>query len=78
MERKVSRRRNPANAAGPERESERVRPATLTDVARHAGVVPMTASRAINGTGYVSEQVQKRVIEAAWKLNYRPNILREA
>jgi DNA-binding LacI/PurR family transcriptional regulator len=51
------------------------RPATLSDVARAAGVVPMTASRAINGTGYVSEAVQKRVLEAARKLNYRPNVL---
>lgn len=49
--------------------------ATLADVARVAGVVAMTASRAINGTGYVSEEVRKRVLKAAHKLNYSPNVL---
>ncbi|HUZ04593.1 MAG TPA: LacI family DNA-binding transcriptional regulator [Acidobacteriaceae bacterium] len=51
------------------------RPATLADVARVAGVVSMTASRAINGSGYVSEDVRKRVMKAAEQLNYRPNVL---
>lgn len=35
----------------------------------------MTASRAINGSGYVSETIRKRVLEAAERLNYRPNKL---
>ena len=51
------------------------RPSTLADVARLAGVVPMTASRAINGTGYVSEDVRKKVMQAAKALKYRPNVL---
>ncbi|MDE1163165.1 MAG: LacI family DNA-binding transcriptional regulator [Acidobacteriaceae bacterium] len=51
------------------------RPATLADVAREAGVVAMTASRAINGTGYVSEAVRAKVQKAAQKLQYRPNML---
>ena len=51
------------------------RPATLADVARLAGVVAMTASRALNHTGYVSDDVRKRVLKAAAKLEYRPNIL---
>lgn len=51
------------------------RPATLVDVARVAGVVAMTASRAINGKGYVSDEVRKRVLKAAQELNYRPNVL---
>jgi DNA-binding LacI/PurR family transcriptional regulator len=51
------------------------RPATLADVARLAGVVAMTASRAINGTDYVSDEVRKRVLKAAAKLNYRPNMV---
>ena len=50
-------------------------PATLADIARLAGVVPMTASRAINQSGYVSVQVRRRVMRAAQKLNYRPNVL---
>ncbi|HWR34365.1 MAG TPA: LacI family DNA-binding transcriptional regulator [Clostridia bacterium] len=48
---------------------------TLADVARAAGVVPMTASRAINNTGYVSDDVRERVLKAASELNYRPNML---
>src|SRR5260370_30836221 len=51
------------------------RPARLADVARLAGVVAMTASRAINDSGYVSDDVRKRVLKAAAKLNYRPNML---
>ena len=53
----------------------RKKPATLADVAREAGVVAMTASRAINETGYVSQEVRERVQAAARKLNYRPNML---
>lgn len=51
------------------------RPATLADVARLAGVVAMTASRALNQTGYVSDEVRKRVLKAAAKLDYRPNMV---
>jgi len=51
------------------------RPPTLADVARIAGVVAMTASRALNQTGYVSDDVRKRVLRAAAKLEYRPNML---
>src|ERR1700722_17161935 len=64
----------PGNAAG-EGAPLRKKPATLSDVAREAGVVAMTASRAINGTGYVSQEVRERVHAAARKLNYRPNML---
>jgi DNA-binding LacI/PurR family transcriptional regulator len=49
--------------------------ATLADVARLAGVVPMTVSRAINETGYVREEVRARVLAAAKQLQYRPNML---
>lgn len=47
----------------------------MADVAREAGVVAMTASRAINHSGYVSAEVRKRVLRAAEKLQYRPNML---
>ena len=53
----------------------RSKPATLADVAAMAGVVPMTASRALNRSGYVSDEVRERVTAAARKLNYRPNML---
>ena len=51
------------------------RPATLADVARLAGVVPMTVSRAINRSGYVSDVVRARVLKAVDELGYRPNML---
>lgn len=60
----------------PRRKTEApARPATLADVARLAGVVAMTASRALNGTGYVSETARQRVMKAAAKLDYRPNMV---
>jgi DNA-binding LacI/PurR family transcriptional regulator len=51
------------------------RPATLADVAHLAGVAAMTASRAINATDYVSEEVRERVLKAAAQLKYRPNMV---
>ncbi len=53
----------------------RSRQATLADVARIAGVVPMTASRALNRSGYVSEAVRERVLAAAREVRYRPNVM---
>ena len=61
--------------AGTGAASGRSRATTLADVAALAGVVPMTASRAINGTGYVSAVVRERVLKAAAELQYRPNII---
>lgn len=48
--------------------------ATLVDVAREAGVGPMTVSRTINGHPYVSDATAKRVQAAVRKLGYRPNL----
>jgi DNA-binding LacI/PurR family transcriptional regulator len=67
-------RAKPAEAESGEVAAQPVRPATLADVARKAGVVAMTASRAINGSGYVSEEVRERVLAAAKLLRYRPNM----
>src|SRR5438045_4154261 len=47
--------------------------ATLEDVARAAGVGPMTVSRTINGHPYVSATTAKKVRAAIRKLDYRPN-----
>jgi LacI family transcriptional regulator len=47
--------------------------ATLQDVARAAGVGPMTVSRTINGHPYVAEETAKKVQEAIQRLDYRPN-----
>src|SRR5271167_2991090 len=57
------------------RSTKASRPATLADVARLAGVVAMTASRALNQSGYVSQLVRQRVLKAAAKLEYRPNMV---
>jgi LacI family transcriptional regulator len=47
----------------------------LSEVARIAGVAPITASRAIRGTGYVSEAARERIMAAAAQLNYTPDML---
>lgn len=47
--------------------------ATIKDVARRAGVAPSTVSRVLNGTGYVSEDVARRVRQAVEELDYQPN-----
>lgn len=48
---------------------------TLHDVARRAGVAPITASRALNRSGYVRGEVRQRVEAAAAQLGYVPNAL---
>ncbi len=47
----------------------------LSEVAKIAGVSPITASRAIRGVGYVSEATRARIMEAAAQLNYTPDML---
>jgi LacI family transcriptional regulator len=51
------------------------RPATLTEVARRAGVSLTTASKAINGRDRISEVTRKRVLRAARELSYAPNLV---
>ena len=46
---------------------------TIKDVARHAKVSITSASYALNGTGTISEETRKRVLESARELNYHPN-----
>jgi LacI family transcriptional regulator len=50
-----------------------IKRATLEDVARAAGVGPMTVSRTINGHPYVAEKTAKKVRAAIRELSYRPN-----
>jgi LacI family transcriptional regulator len=63
--------------SGRKREKRKARPQggapTLADVARHAGVSPMTASRAINRKGNVLPETQEKVREAVAALGYVPN-----
>src|SRR6185436_16753552 len=49
------------------------RPVTLNDIAASTDVAPMTVSRVVNGTGYVSEETREKVLLAVKKLNYRRN-----
>jgi LacI family transcriptional regulator len=46
---------------------------TIRDVAQRAGVAPITASRAINNSGYVSTELRLRVEAAIEELGYVPN-----
>lgn len=46
---------------------------TIQDVARLAGVAPITVSRAINNSGYVSAETRRKVEAAIAQLNYVPN-----
>jgi len=48
---------------------------TLHDVAKLAGVAPITASRAINTPGQVSAEVLRKVSEAVTRTGYVPNLL---
>jgi LacI family transcriptional regulator len=47
----------------------------LSEVAKIAGVSPITASRAIRGVGHVSEAARARILDAAAQLNYTPDVL---
>jgi LacI family transcriptional regulator, gluconate utilization system Gnt-I transcriptional repressor len=52
--------------------------ATLSDVARHAGVSPVTVSRAIRHPEMVSDALRERITDAVTSLNYIPNNLASA
>src|SRR5262245_53501147 len=47
---------------------------TIHDVARHAGVSPMTVSRVVNGEKNVSERTRVRVTASIKALKYSPNL----
>ena len=46
---------------------------TIHDVAKAAGVSPMTVSRVFRGASYVRAETRQRVLDAAAQLNYVPN-----
>ncbi|HEU5107740.1 MAG TPA: LacI family DNA-binding transcriptional regulator, partial [Micromonosporaceae bacterium] len=54
---------------------QRTQAVTLTDVAALAGVSVATASKALNGRDEVAAATRSRVLEAAEKLSFQPNIL---
>ena len=47
--------------------------ATVLDVAKRAGVSPMTVSRVVNGSGPVSPKLRARVEKALKETGYVPN-----
>jgi LacI family transcriptional regulator len=49
--------------------------ATIRDVAKRAGVAPITVSRVLNKSGYVKPETRRRVELAAADLHYVPNML---
>ena len=48
-------------------------PSTIHDVALKAGVSPSTVSKAMNVSGAVSEETQRKIKQAAHALGYQPN-----
>ena len=48
---------------------------TLHDVAKLAGVAPITASRAVNTPDQVSDEVRRKVLDAIARTGYVPNLL---
>lgn len=51
---------------------------TIRDVAKRAGVSPITVSRVINNSDYVSEETRERVNLSIQALNYIPNKLSQS
>ncbi len=65
-----------SQAAVPSRRTRRSSGAvTLHDVAKLAGVAPITASRALNSPAQVSAEVLKKVTDAVARVGYVPNLL---
>lgn len=46
---------------------------TIKDVAKRTGLSPSTVSRALNKSGYVDPETQRRIDEAVAELGYQPN-----
>ena len=51
---------------------------TIRDVARKAGVSPITVSRAFSGTHPVAEETRRKVLKVAEELGYVPDLLARA
>lgn len=55
--------------------AERRDKATITEVAKRAGVSTATAGRVLGGYGYASDEIKQKVRRSAEELGYRPNLL---
>ena len=65
----------PTTPATPKRSRRGSGAVTLHDVARLAGVAPITASRALKSPQQVSDEVRKKVADAVARTGYVPNLL---
>src|ERR1700753_3234375 len=59
----------------PKRVRDKNRHPTVVDIAKLAGVAPMTVSRVIHDSGYVSARLREKVQRVVDKLEYHPNAL---
>lgn len=51
------------------------KPITIKDLAKVLNLSPSTVSRALNDRWDVNQQTRQRVLDAAEKMNYRPNVM---
>ncbi|NHB84998.1 LacI family transcriptional regulator [Tessaracoccus sp. HDW20] len=51
---------------------------TIRDVAARAGVSPGSVSKALNGTGQLSDKTRSRIVTAAQELNFQLGSTRSA
>lgn len=59
-----------------EKRSKRNKKATIYDIANEVGTSTATVSRVLSNSGYpVSEELKRKILNAARKLNYTPNIV---
>lgn len=72
---KTKKKTEPASTTPAPRKSRKGSTPTVRDVARLAGVAPMSVSRALNHPESVSPDIQQRVREAVERLGYVPNLL---
>ncbi|MES0341676.1 MAG: LacI family DNA-binding transcriptional regulator, partial [Candidatus Humimicrobiaceae bacterium] len=54
---------------------KKIKRSSIKDVAKEAGVSISTVSSVINKNKFVSEEREKRVLDAIKKLKYKPNII---
>src|ERR1700745_1724139 len=69
-----ARRRRLRGAPEGVRNGMSARPIPLAHAAREAVSCAATASRALSGRGYVADDVRKRLLAAADRLGYVPNL----
>lgn len=59
----------------PSKDVKRLKPVTIQDVARHAGVAPSTISNVLTGRKFVHQHLRETVLAAVEEMNYKPNFV---